>query len=148
MIRVVQQKTGAKLTIPLHDDLRKILAVAPRQHVTILNTKFGKPFTVDGFGGWLRDAITAAGLSLDCQPHGLRKAAGRLLAEASCTAREIMAVLGHRSIAQVELYTRDADQGHLASQAVIKLEARNRNRVPQTASASLGKADKRKGKSK
>jgi hypothetical protein len=26
----------------------------------------GRPFTVDGFGQWLREAITAAGLPLDC----------------------------------------------------------------------------------
>lgn len=93
-IRVVQQKTGHKLSLPLHCDLISILTTAGRDHVTIINTEFGKPFTVDGFGQWMRDAINAAGLPLDCQPHGLRKAAGRRLAEAGCTAHEIMAVLG------------------------------------------------------
>ena len=95
-IRVVQQKTGRKLAIPLHRDLLTILATTERKHVTIINTEYGKPFTVDGFSQWMRDAITAAGLPLECQPHGIRKAAGRRLAEAGCTAHEIMAVLGHR----------------------------------------------------
>jgi integrase len=72
-IRVVQQKTGAKLTIPLHTDLRAILAETKREHVTILNTEYGKPFTVDGFSGFFRNAIKAAGLPLDCQPHWLGK---------------------------------------------------------------------------
>src|SRR5258705_9644309 len=58
----------------------------------------------------LRDAITAAGLPLDCQPHGLRKAAGRRLAEAGCTAHEIMAVLGHKTLAEAERYTRGGGQ--------------------------------------
>ena len=75
-IRVVQQKTGRKLTIPLHRDLRAILGATERQHVTIINTEYGKPFSVDGFSQWIRDAITAAGLPLDCKPHELRKAAG------------------------------------------------------------------------
>src|SRR5262249_31601022 len=83
-IRVVQQKTNAKLTIPLHRELLALLAAAQRDHVTILNinTQYGRPFTVDGFGQWMRDAIAASGLPLDCCPHGLRKAAGRRLAEA------------------------------------------------------------------
>jgi integrase len=141
-VRVVQQKTGAKLTIRLHRDLAAILAQTPREHVTLINTAFGKPFTVDGYSQWLRDAIKAAGLPLDCQPHGLRKAAGRRLAEAGCTAKEIMAVLGHKTLAEAERYTREADQAQLASGAVIKLEGRTENRVSQTAPESLGKAAK------
>jgi hypothetical protein len=47
---------------------------------------YDKPFTVDGFSQWLREAITDSGLPLDCQPHGLRKTTGRRLAEAGATA--------------------------------------------------------------
>ena len=106
-IRVVQQKTRNKLAIPLHRELLTVLAAADRDHVTIINTEYGKPFTVDGFSQWMRSAITAAGLPLECQPHGLRKAAGRRLAEAGCTAHEIMAVLGHKTLARSRaIYTR------------------------------------------
>src|SRR5258705_4916889 len=86
----------------------------------------------------LRDAITAAGLPLDCQPHGLRKAAGRRLAEAGCSANEIMSVLGHQTLAEAERYTRDADQAHLATGAFAKLEGHKRNRIAQTVPHSLG----------
>ena len=141
-IRVVQQKTGRKLAIPLHRELLAALAVAPREHVTILTTEFGKPYTVDGFGQWLRDAITAAGLPLGCQPHGLRKAAGRRLAEAGCTAHEIMAVLGHQTLTEAERYTREADQARLAAGAVAKLQGHNANGFAQTAPAGLGKIAK------
>ena len=147
-IRVVQQKTGTKLTIPLHRDLLALLGVADRDHVTILNTYYGRPFTVDGFGQWMRDAITAAGLPLECTPHGLRKAAGRRLAEAGCSANEVMSVLGHKTLAEAERYTREADQMKLATAAVLKLEGRNVNRVAQTNSAGLGKRSKRDEKSK
>ena len=76
----------------------------------------------------MRDAIKAAGLPLECQPHGLRKAAGRRLAEAGCSSRELMAVLGHKTLSEAERYTRDADQARLASAAVARLEGRNVNR--------------------
>jgi integrase len=147
-IRVVQQKTGTKLTIPLHRNLLALLAVAERNHMTIINTSYGRPFTVDGFGQWLREAITAAGLPLGCKPHGLRKAAGRRLAEAGCSANEIMSVLGHKTMAEAERYTREADQAKLAAAAVLKLEGRNVNRIAQTDSEGLGKKSKRDEKTK
>ncbi len=146
-IRVVQQKTGRKLTIPLHRDLLGILAVGNRDHVTIINTEYGRPFTVDGFSQWFRDAITAAGLPLECQPHGLRKAAGRRLAEAGCSTHEIMAVLGHKTLSEAERYTREADQVRLASEAMTKLEGRSANRIVQTSTTGLGRMTKTEGKS-
>jgi enterobacteria phage integrase len=147
-IRVVQQKTGSKLAIPLHQNLITILATAGHDQITILNTEFGKPFTVDGFSQWMRDAIRKAGLPLGCQPHGLRKAAGRRLAEAGCTAHEIMAVLGHKSLGEAERYTREADQGRLASSAVAKLEGRKANKYAQTNPAGLGRSAETEGDSK
>jgi enterobacteria phage integrase len=146
-IRVLQQKTGRKLTIPLHRNLLEVLAVAARDHVTIVNTQRGKPFTVDGFGQWMRDAITAAGLPLECQPHGLRKAAGRRLAEAECTSHEIMAVLGHKTLTEAERYTREADQARLASAALAKLEGRRANIDAQTTFDGLGNTSKTEEKS-
>lgn len=147
-IRVVQQKTGRKLAIPLHRELLAALAAAERDHVTIINTEYGRPFTVDGFSQWMRAAITAVGLPLECQPHGLRKAAGRRLAEAGCSANEIMSVLGHRTLAEAERYTREADQARLATEAVTKLEGHKANRVAQTKPRSLGKTTKTEEKSK
>jgi enterobacteria phage integrase len=147
-IRVLQQKTGRKLTIPLHHELLAVLAGAERGHVTIINTEYGKPFTVDGFSQWIRHVITAAGLPLDCQPHGLRKAAGRRLADAGCTAHQIMAVLGHKTLSEAERYTREADQVWLAMEAMTKLEGRTGNRNAQTDSASLGKSSKSEEESK
>jgi integrase len=147
-IRVVQQKTGRKLTIPLHHDLLEVLAAAERGHLIVINTEYGKPFTVDGFSQWLRNAIAAAGLPLECQPHGLRKAAGRRLAEAGCTAHEIMAVLGHKTLSEAERYTREADQAKLAIDAMTKLEGRSANKIAQTNPAGLGSASKTEGKSK
>jgi integrase len=147
-IVVVQQKTGRRLLIPLHRDLLAALAAARRAHVSILTTSYGRPFTVDGFSQWMRDAITDAGLSLDCQPHGLRKATGRRLAEALATTKMIMSILGHTTLAEAERYTEEADQVGLAEDAVTKLEGHKANRIAQTVSAGLGKMPKTRGESK
>lgn len=147
-IRVVQQKTGKRLTIPVHPDLAPVLAVAPRAHVAIMTTAYGETFTVDGFSGFMRDAIRAAGLPGDCRPHGLRKAAGRRLAEAGCTAHEIMAVLGHQTLAEAERYTREAEQARLARSAIDKLTRdRNANEIPQTEADKFGNTPVTRGKS-
>jgi integrase len=120
---VRQEKTGAKLSIPLHPTLQEILADTPTDNMTFLTTQFGKPFTSNGFGNWFRVQCNAAGLP-QCSAHGLRKAAARRLAEAGCTAHEIASITGHASLKQVAHYTRAADQGRLASAAMEKVKTR------------------------
>jgi len=117
-IRVAQQKTATKLTIPLHDDLEELLALESRADGTILATAYEKPFSVKGFGQMMSAAIREAGLPRRCKAHGLRKAAARRLAEAGCSASEIMAITGHKTLAEVERYTRAAEQERLARQAI------------------------------
>jgi site-specific recombinase XerD len=104
-----------------------LLARASKNGTTILATAYGKPFSVKGFGQMVSTAIREAGLPRRCKPHGLRKAAARRLAEAGCSASEIVAVTGHKTLAEVERYTRAAEQERLARQA-IKRQARNKNK--------------------
>jgi enterobacteria phage integrase len=117
-IRVAQQKTRTKLTIPIHEALSRLLANANRNHANILPTAYKQPFSVKGFGNMMSNAIREAGLPGRCKPHGLRKAAARRLAEAGCSASEIMAITGHKTLAEVERYTRAAEQARLARQAM------------------------------
>src|SRR6516225_3551300 len=122
VLLVRQQKTGTKLSIPVHPTLQAILN-AVSDNLTFLTTQFGKPFTSNGFGNWFRNQCNAAGLP-QCSAHGLRKAAARRLAEAGCTAHEIASITGHASLKQVAHYTRAADQGRLASAAMEKVKSR------------------------
>ena len=55
--------------------------------------------------------------------HGLRKGASRRLAEAGCTAPEIAAITGHKSLAEVQRYIAEADRARLARNATVKLRA-------------------------
>ena len=143
-----RRKTGVPVFVQKAISLRAALSALPRKHVCILTTEWGKPFTVDGFSGWMRDAMTEAGLPLDCRPHGLRKTFGRLLADAGATAHDIMAALGHLTLGEAERYTREADRRRGGRRAISKLEDHKANRIPQTSSVSLGKLSKTAGKSK
>lgn len=143
-----RRKTGVPVVVEKAKSLRDALAALPRRHFCILTTEWGKPFTVDGFSGWMRGAMTEAGLPLDCRPHGLRKTFGRLLADAGATAHDIMAALGHLTLAEAERYTREADRRRGGRRAILKLEDHKANRTPQTHSASLGNGTKKKGNSK
>jgi integrase len=141
-IHITQQKPRRRVTlkIPLHTELQRALAAARRDHAAILTTAFGMAFTVDGYSQWMRAAITAAGLPLECQPHGLRKAAGRHLANAGCSAHEIMSILGHRSLEEAERYTREAAQAPLAISAMAKREAHKPTIPPKPPHLGLGKS--------
>lgn len=119
-IDVTQQKTGTTLSIALHPALREILDASPRKNLTFLTTASGKPFSAAGFGNWFRECCTSAGLP-HCSAHGLRHAAARRLAEAGCTAHQIAAVTGHKTLKDVERYTRAAEQKRLAGAAIAAL---------------------------
>lgn len=125
-IKVTQQKTGARLEIPVHPALKQILETTQRRHLVVLTTEYGKPFSVAGYGAWLNGAIRTAGLPAECVAHGLRKAAARRLAEAGCSAHEIMSVTGHATLAEVERYTKAVDQKTLSRSAMAKQKAHSK----------------------
>jgi len=111
---VRQQKTGAMLAIPLHPVLSAIIEATPSEHLTLLTTSFGKPFTAPGFGNWFRERCNEANLPTHCAAHGLRKAACRRLAEAGCSANVIASISGHTTLTEVSRYTKAADQERMA----------------------------------
>ena len=118
-IHVRQQKTGIEMAIPIHATLQAAIAETPVDHLTLLITQTGKPFSAAGFGNWFRNRCDEAGLS-HCSAHGLRKAAARRLAEAGCTMHEIAAITGHASLSEIQRYTRAVDQKRLAVSAMEK----------------------------
>ena len=123
-IRVAQDKarkgTTNELMIPIHPALARTLQAGPivgMQH--IITDARGKPLRA--ITELIERAAKLAGLPARCVAHGLRKAALRRLAEHGSTTKEIAAVSGHRSLAEIERYTARADQAGLARSAIAKL---------------------------
>lgn len=126
LMSVAQDKTGKRLWIAVHRDLRGILESVPRRATTILTNTRGRPWTGDGFRtSWDKELdrevmapIRQAGLVF----HGLRKSAVVFLLEAGCTDAEVSAITG-QSRQMVEHYARQVNQKKLAAAAVSKWEA-------------------------
>jgi integrase/recombinase XerD len=69
----------------------------------------------------MRDWCDQANLP-HCSAHGLRKATPTQMAEEGATPHELMAITGHRSLEEVERYTRTAQKKKLADSAMAKLK--------------------------
>lgn len=120
-IRLVQQKTGAPLVLPIHPALKPLLDSWPRLAATILTDAHDRPWKPDDLSQVLPAALVRIGLSNDMNVHGLRKLAATELADAGCSMHEIAAITGHQSLSMVQLYTRTADQERLANAAIVRL---------------------------
>jgi integrase len=123
-ISVVQDKarkgTVKKLTIPIHPTLARVLNAGPVVGMLHLITDAkGKP--LNQLTDLIEAAVKGADLPDRCVAHGLRKAALRRLAEAGASAKQIMAVSGHKTLAMVQLYVEEAEQRILADSAIAKL---------------------------
>ena len=127
-----RRSTGQTVTVRILPELRAWLdARPPSDDLTFLTTDHGKQFASAGafgnkFADWcdeagLQDAIGDDGRARNFRAHGLRKAACVRLAYAQCSAPEIMAVSGHSTLAQVQVYIEEADRERLAASAMDKV---------------------------
>jgi integrase len=126
-LSVRQGKTNAALVIPVLPELRQILDATPTGHLTLLVTKTGKSYSAHDFSEQFRAWCDAAGLPQHCTFHGLRKAALTRLADAGKTVHQIAAVSGHKTLKEVERYTRAADQRRLAREALLPTAGKQDN---------------------
>ena len=120
-IRVTQGKTGTPLIIPVHPTLKAAMDQWPKRATTILCNSRGRPWSPNRVTDGLRKALARIGFEPGRNVHGLRKLAATNLAEAGCSAHEIAAITGHRSLALVSLYTASADQERMATAAIVRL---------------------------
>ena len=115
------RKRGAKiLTLPILPPFRAILDASELGNETWLETAFGKPYAVAGFGNSFRDWCVAAGLP-QCTSHGLRKIGAVRAAEAGASEHELMAMFGWEDADMARIYTRKAAQKRLAASGAAKL---------------------------
>jgi integrase/recombinase XerD len=105
-------------------ELQAACEAMPKEHLTYIVTAFGKPRSTYGLGNDFAKWATEAGLPANCRLHGLKKSGMRRLAEAGGTAHELMAFSGHKTLTEVQRYTKDADRKKLADSAMAKLRGR------------------------
>lgn len=121
-IAVKQAKTGKRLVIPLHRELRAVLDGIPKRAVTILTNTAGRPWKSGFNASWQASAWQPP------EPlvfHGLRKSAVVMLLEAGATTAEVAAVTG-QSLAMVEHYAKQVNQERLARTAILRWEQRTK----------------------
>jgi integrase len=139
-IKVRQRKTGAYLVLPAHDALKKeldawlterhaasdkVVKLAQRRGDTILLTDTGVQWTAGNLGQQFHSHLNnIPGFPKKRSLHGVRYFAATSLAQAGCTAREIMAVTGHRTLAMVQKYTDSFEQEQGARSAMTKWQAK------------------------
>lgn len=138
LLYIRQNKTGASLTLPVLLELQTALVASSCEHLTFLTTPGGQAFSAHNLGTWFSRACAAASLR-GYSAHGLRKAGCRRLAEAGCTASEIAAWSGHKTLAEVSRYTRAADQAAMAKAAAIKLRTSSVKPEPECKTSARGR---------
>src|SRR5262249_33669588 len=125
--------TGKVLSIRILPELQAALDAMPARDTSLafLLTDYGKQFASaaafgNKFSDWcvqagLQPVLCADGRTRSYRAHGLRKAACKALAHAGCTAPEIMAISGHSTLAQVQVYIDEFEAEKMADAAMEKL---------------------------
>ena len=112
------KRGSAPVTVPIMPPLARALAAQKIVGATYLLTQHGKPFASgSAFGNKFRRWVAEAGLK-DRSPHGVRKAAGELMALEGASQYHIMAVHGHTQAKTSEIYTKGVNRTKLAAEAM------------------------------
>lgn len=105
--------------------LRTVIDATPSGHLTYLVTSFGKPFSENGFGNWMRKRCDEA------------KAGATIAANRGATEHQFMSMFGWESPKQAAIYTRRANRIRLAGQAMHPLVFDEDEELEATALADL-----------
>jgi len=124
-IKVIQQKTGKELWVPMLGELRAELERTPKRGLTIITDQHGAQMTPQ----YIRKELKRHGsdMGVEVVPHGLRKNAVISLLEAGCSVPEVSAITG-QDYRMVEYYATGINRRRMGKAAILKLETkRNRN---------------------
>ena len=137
-IRIARIHGSKDVDIPVTPDLMAAIDSMPRAHLTFIVTAYGKPRSKFGLGTDFAKWATDAGLPAHCRLHGLKKAGMTRLANDGATTHELMAVSGHKTLAEVERYTQEANDKLLATSAMAKRRGQSGNSQGPNPEARLG----------
>ncbi|MBU2963365.1 tyrosine-type recombinase/integrase [Citreicella sp. C3M06] len=116
------KRGSAEVTIPMLPPLHRATRAAAVQGKTyLLNSKGAAFSTPDSLGNMFRRWCGSAGLQ-GRSAHGVRKAAGHLLAQEGCSQYQIMTIHGHTQAQTSEIYTKGVERWKMARAAMAALE--------------------------
>jgi integrase len=118
--KIKKSQDVVEVSIPIHAAFRRVLDTIKHNHMNLIVTAYGAARSDKAFTNWIIGAARDAGLPPHRSPHGLRKAACIRLAQAGCSASEIMSITGHKNLAEVETYVKEANRMKLADNAIAK----------------------------
>lgn len=95
--------------------------------MTLLQPERGKPFGKTAFYNRFKAWSEKAGVG-NWSPHGGRKGGMRRLAEAGCSAPQLMSISGHRNIREVQTYIEAANREQMAAAGMARLSKHFGNR--------------------
>lgn len=123
IIFITQQKTGKRVRIPIHPELRKELDTTPERFRfgPVVTNTYRQAYAPQSLQQAMAVYSRKIGIN-NRSIHGLRKSCAAILAELGCSSKQIMAITGHSSIKEVERYTREAEQDRLAIEAMSAWE--------------------------
>jgi integrase len=117
-----RKRGSAHVSIPMLPPLQRATRAAKVVGDTYLLNIRGKPFsTPDSLGQMFRRWCRDAGLE-NRSSHGIRKAAGHLLAQEGCSQYQIMTIHGHTQAQTSEVYTKGVERWRLAKDAMANLQ--------------------------
>jgi integrase/recombinase XerD len=141
--------TNKMLKVSILPEFQEALdAMPPRaDSLTFLVNDYGKPFaSAAAFGNKFADWCVAAGLkpvlcddgrTRSFRAHGLRKAALTRAAHAGCTGSELMALSGHATLKQLQVYLTEVDQERQADAAMAKIKAKTETKTYKPSASRL-----------
>lgn len=122
------KESGGRIWVPLHRDLRTILAEMPRRSIFLLTSSEGTRWTKDGFrASWQAEMNRRIFRPLRRHRrvfHGLRKSAVVFMLEAGCTTKQVSSITG-QSLEMIELYSEQVNQPKMARAAILRWEGRS-----------------------
>jgi integrase len=152
MIDTRRGKTEEPIWIPLPTPVKAALADAPQHDaITVVATKRGRVWTVDGFrASWrpLKQRLQDAGrVSTGLTLKGLRHTVATILAEMGYDDRTIADMLGQRTLAMAQHYSKRADRSRKMAVVVRQFDAevnRRRTKLVKPAEQSVKPANERR----
>ena len=126
-IRIERAKGSDDVNLLLSDELRAAIEAMPKtNHLLFVAKVDGGPMTPNWLSKCFAEWAIEAGLHARCRMHGLKKGGMRRDAEDGFTAHELMAKSGHKTLSEVQRYTKAVDNQRLVDSGHAKRRGRTK----------------------